>query len=140
VWLVDPRQIRQRARAVFALGPPLELAVLFGSRASGGGRPDSDVDIAIVPKQEDLSLWQEGALSADLEHALGLPVDLVRLDRASTLLRWEVMRCGVPLHSDPPEAWARLLARVLAEHADFAPAAERAAQAYLRRLAAGGTA
>lgn len=113
----------------------MRLAVLFGSQASGRARPDSDVDIAIVPQDTSSSLWDEGRWAADLEAALARSVDLVRLDLAPILLQWEVFKDGVLLFADPPEEWAKHIIRVMAEHADYAPAAERVGRSFLRCLA-----
>jgi predicted nucleotidyltransferase len=81
-------------RRAFAEGPPLRLAVLFGSAARGRTRPDSDVDVGILPNDPDLPLHAELDLQARLERACGRSVDLVRLDRVSSLLKWEVARSG----------------------------------------------
>lgn len=47
-----------RLRAALATGdaPRLRLALLFGSSARGTPRPDSDLDVAIVPADGDLKL------------------------------------------------------------------------------------
>ena len=58
-------------------------------------RPDSDVDVGIVPNEDGPSLAEELALQAELSRACGREVDLVRLDHADLLLRWEVARDGV---------------------------------------------
>jgi len=73
--------------AVLRSGPPLRLAMLFGSTAKGTQRIDSDIDIGIVPEDPELSLAEELTLQTDLARVSGRQVDLVRLDRASTLLR-----------------------------------------------------
>jgi hypothetical protein len=63
-------------------------------------------------------------------------VDLVRLDRASTLLRWEAARCAVSVVADPPQEFSWFLASAAIEHAEFmetyAPAAERYRQRLLK--------
>jgi hypothetical protein len=52
-----------------------------------------DVDIA-VSFVDRMALLDECALAAGLEAAIGREVDLVDVDTASTLLRWEVLRTG----------------------------------------------
>jgi predicted nucleotidyltransferase len=111
----------------------VRLALVFGSWAKGQERADSDVDIAIGPI-EDLSLDAELGLAVLLTRALGRDVDLVRLDRASTLLRWEIARHGVVLVEEAHQA-ARFRAGAAAEHADFAESVAPAARLYIRRLA-----
>jgi len=129
--------IVETIRRVLADGPPVRLAVVLGSAARGALRPDSDVDIGITPSDPELPLAAELDLQARLERACARPVDLVRLDRASTLLKWEAARCIVPVVADPPQELPRFLARAGIEHADFietyAPAAERYRQRLLER-------
>jgi predicted nucleotidyltransferase len=76
-----------RIRRALAVDPPLRLAILFGSGARGALRPDSDVDVGIIPCDADLSLRDELDLQARLARACARDVDLVRLDRAPTRLR-----------------------------------------------------
>lgn len=98
-------------RRVLADGPPLRLAILFGSRARGRAHARSDVDVAILPADADLTLAAEHRLMGEIERAMGAPVDLVRIDRARPGLRWRIARDGVVLHSDPPWEAARFRAR-----------------------------
>ena len=44
----------------------IERVVLFGSRARGDARPDSDYDIAVFLKEPD-SFWRESGRLADIE-------------------------------------------------------------------------
>lgn len=125
----------EKARRALQAGPPLSLAVLFGSRATGRARPDSDVDIAIVPADASLALGLELALAARLSSALAREVDLVRLDRASTLLRWQIARDGILLLAEPGWEWVRFRARAASEYADIADSLERAAKLFRRRIA-----
>jgi predicted nucleotidyltransferase len=83
-----------RIRQALRDGPPLRLAILFGSRARRSARPDSDVDIAILPVDPALSLLDEGLLAASLERATGASIDLVRLDRAALIAA--AIRPGAP--------------------------------------------
>jgi predicted nucleotidyltransferase len=119
-------------------GRGLRLAVLFGSAARDELRADSDVDVGILPRDPDLPLRDELELQAELERALGRTVDLVRLDRASTLLRWRAAREGISLLAEPAREWPRFVARAGIEHADFAPLYARTAELYRRRLAGEG--
>jgi predicted nucleotidyltransferase len=111
----------------------LKFALLFGSRAQGQPRPDSDVDVAIMPRG-DWSFASELDLQARLAQVLKAPVDLVRLDQASLLLAWEVVSKGLPICGEPGLV-ARYQAEVALEHADASPALERAARHYARRIA-----
>lgn len=124
--------------SALAGGPPLRLAVLFGSAARRRLRADSDLDVAILPVDPDLTLERELDLQRGLSLATGRPVDLVRLDRAPTLLRWQIARDGQLILAAPPTEWSRFRARAAAEHADLAPALRVAGERFRRHLTARG--
>jgi len=65
---------------------------LFGSRADGTAVSGSDWDIGLVGAKSDKASLLE--LAARLSSLLGSDVDLVDLDKASTALRFEVLRKG----------------------------------------------
>jgi len=119
--------------AALATGPDLRLAVLFGSQATGDANAASDVDLAVVFAQA-VTLASELDLQIALEDAVGRGVDLVRLDEASTLLRWQVACHGIPIVSAGEHEWPRFRARAASEYADFRPALEAAAERFRRRL------
>jgi predicted nucleotidyltransferase len=65
----DPVLEKFRAAVTELYGPRVERIVLYGSRARGDARPDSDYDIAVFLK--DLtSRWREGLKIADVELAI----------------------------------------------------------------------
>jgi predicted nucleotidyltransferase len=123
------------ARCVLEAGPPLRLAVLFGSFAKQRARADSDLDIAILPRDESLSLHAELDLAGQLSSRTGREVDLVRLERATSLLRWEIAKDGILLVADPVGEWLRFRVAAASEHADMADALDRAARLFRQRIA-----
>jgi predicted nucleotidyltransferase len=132
----DASRLMAEIARIIEAGPPLRLAILFGSAARGRLRADSDLDIAVLPEDASLPLRAELELQAALTRATGREVDLVRLDHAPTLLRWEIARNGRVLASHPPAEQIRFLSAAASEHADFAPDAERAARLFRRHLKA----
>ena len=66
--ITDPVLAKFRAAMATLYGARIERVVLYGSRARGDARPDSDYDIAVFLK--DLSSrWREGRGIADVELA-----------------------------------------------------------------------
>jgi predicted nucleotidyltransferase len=124
------------ALAASPVGALLRVAILFGSATSGLLHPGSDIDLGILPMGPDLALRRELELQADLERLCGRAVDLVRLDLANTLLRWEVARGGRVLLENPAGAGARFQAQAALEHADLAPLFEAGAERWRRAVLA----
>jgi predicted nucleotidyltransferase len=69
---------------------------VFGSRARGEGRPDSDIDI-LVTVRDHASLLELVAIKQDLEDLLGSTVHVVTEDAISPYFREQVLREAVAL-------------------------------------------
>ena len=69
---------------------------VFGSRARGEARPDSDFDI-LVNVEERTSLLDIVAIKQDLEDLLGSPVHLVTEDAISPYMREKVLKQAITL-------------------------------------------
>jgi predicted nucleotidyltransferase len=84
-------------------GLPVVRAVwVFGSRARGDGRPDSDLDLGILyrrPQPVETSL----DLEARFERAVGAAVDVVDVARASAFLALDVIRGDRIVDRDPDD-------------------------------------
>jgi predicted nucleotidyltransferase len=109
--------------------------VLFGSAATDRGHANSDIDIGIIPRDPDLLFSAELTLQARLEAATGRSVDLVRLDQASTLLKWEAAKSGVCLLADAAHTFSRFVAESALDHADLMPTLGATAERFRQRLA-----
>lgn len=78
----------------------IRFAYLFGSRARGSERPDSDFDIAVLTETKLAPLEAlkfQAKLETDLTKMLGAPVDVVLLGEAGPTLRYEAVWKGRPL-------------------------------------------
>jgi len=102
---IDPVLKGFREAMQLLYGPRIERVVLYGSRARGDAKPDSDYDIAVFLR--DLSSrWQEVRRIADVElsildetgalvHAMPYPAESWR-NTSSPLMR-EIRKDGVDL-------------------------------------------
>ncbi|MCK6532983.1 MAG: nucleotidyltransferase domain-containing protein [Polyangiaceae bacterium] len=117
--------------------PGLRLALLFGSAARATLRPDSDLDVGIWPTDPGMTLADELSLATLLGRATGREVDIVRLDRAPAIVRFEVAKRHVVLRADPDGALPRFLAAAALEHAELRPLWDDAQRRLARRLSEG---
>lgn len=97
----------------------IRLAILFGSRATGHGTANSDLDLA-VRTTAPLEVAEKIALIEKLAEATGMPVDLIDLKRVGEPLLGQILKHGVRLMGSDTD-YAALLSRHLFDAADFLP-------------------
>jgi predicted nucleotidyltransferase len=129
-------EVERRARAVLAARPGVRFGLLFGSAVTKGTERARDLDVA-VGFVGSPSLMELARLSDDLEAAVGMPVDVVDVETATTLLRWEIVRTGRMIHGRAEAAALEFLARVPVEWSDVQPYREREVAGLRRRLEEG---
>jgi predicted nucleotidyltransferase len=107
-----PELTSQGTESLSALGSQhgLDLIVLFGSTAKGRRHESSDLDIAVrfVTQGAALpSLREEATVEGALLDLLkpDREMDLVVLNGAPPLLKWNVAQHGIPLWSVSEAAW-----------------------------------
>jgi predicted nucleotidyltransferase len=107
-------------RALLATDSRIAYALLFGSGARGTSRPQSDIDVALEPRQgTHLSPHELGELASRLEAVAGKPVDLVLLNEAPPAVAYRVFRDGVVLVEHDRAAFVARKARAILEYLDF---------------------
>jgi predicted nucleotidyltransferase len=102
--IADPILSRFRAALDEIYGERIERVVLFGSRARGDARPDSDYDVALFLKDLD-GFGKEARriveIEADILTATGAVINAMPLQagayRDRTGLMWELRREGLDL-------------------------------------------
>jgi predicted nucleotidyltransferase len=92
---VLPGNVRDRIIEVLTQEPSVKTAILFGSRARGYARANSDIDLALIGSNIPLSLHTR------LREAAGLyRIDIVRWDEVDNdELRANITNDGVVLYS-----------------------------------------
>lgn len=116
-WLLEER-LGWTAAAL----PGLRLLVLFGSTARRGARDASDIDLGVLLDHREGWAGRRAAELA-LGRAAGRAVDLVDLETAPPLLRFEIACDGRLLHEGRPHQWADFRARAMLDWWDWAPTA-----------------
>ena len=106
-------------RAALALFPEIEIALFFGSMATGLARADSDLDIAVqFPKRMPAELYI--AILNALIDATGRVVDLIDLRTVGGELFGQIMKRHVKLIGAEPMMVA-LRARYMGHETDWMP-------------------
>ncbi len=114
--------------------PAIELAVLFGSRARGSGSSSSDVDIGLSLVNDGDSRTARRQIEAELGQAARRDVDVIVMDEAPPLLRFEIARDGQLLIERRPYAWADFKARAMIDWWDWEPVARRVNRYIIQEL------
>lgn len=121
---------------------PVAAAYLFGSRANGQVGPMSDYDFAI---QLDDNLTPSKYLNikskvvSDLIGAVNNnAVDLVVLNEAPLLLKYQILRYGKPIYVSKPAQKASFVFNVIQKYLDWDYFQEKFSAALIKRTAKKG--
>ena len=114
--LADAERFGPAIDVLLALIPELQALYLFGSRASGRERPESDVDFAfLVPEPlPALTRWE---IQEELASRLKSDVDLIDLVGAPTVMQMQVVATGTVLYERDPYVRQSFEMRVLSAYA-----------------------
>lgn len=74
--------------------PSVTAAYIFGSVAKRGSQHPKDVDVAVLLNDDEAQSFELLSFIAALEELLGCRADVVVLNRAGELLKYEVRRHG----------------------------------------------
>ena len=107
-------------QAVLARHSTIQVAFVFGSVASGGAGPESDLDIGIAAPKP-LSAAQKMELIDDLAVTFGRPVDLVDLTTAPAPILGQILTKGVCILKKNTSLSAHLLKKLWYDQADIMP-------------------
>ncbi len=134
----NPAPDWQALKDVFRRYPEILAVYLFGSHADGTARPDSDIDLGILPRTPDFHQRLLDIL-ADLTRAGFDRVDVVFLDQADLTTRYEIVRRNTLLYAAPDFDHGSYFSRTLREFWDFSPHLRVARAAYKEKLRHDGT-
>lgn len=101
--------------------PGVSALMIFGSRASGSPRPDSDLDIGVLPDSGDPQARRRLQSQLAVELADLAPegrVDVVLMDEVPDLLRQRILETGRLLICRDPAGFQDLRVRTMREYGD----------------------
>lgn len=111
----------------------IQVLILFGSRAQGIGKSDSDYDIGVIGPNRTSSYDFLYALLAEKINQL-VNIDIVFLPDAPMELQSHVAKYGIVLYQQEPISFANFREQVMRTYADFAPLRQIFQQATLQRI------
>jgi len=101
----------------------IELAILFGSRARKEHSPESDIDLAFLLKTdffEQISVLElRIELSNYFSELTGIETDIIILNSAKPLLKFQVLKYGKVLYVNNKFSYGAYFSRSLREYFDF---------------------
>lgn len=120
---VSPGPVRDRTAVekilTEVLSPKCHSIVLFGSAARDALRPDSDVDVGVLWKEQNPSREERANVVGALESKLGREVDLVSLAEADLIICMQALFAGHLVWSHAPSEFITFKAMNLSQYQDF---------------------
>lgn len=104
--------------ADFARQEDLALVLLFGSRGQGNDRDDSDLDLALMPRQGCAT--RDGVERRLVNLLRRSDLDLLWLPHASPLARWRVSETAKVLYQDTPDRFRHFVQEAALGRSDAA--------------------
>lgn len=99
-WNISP-EVQKLTQIVIEKTKPKKL-VLFGSRARGTHRENSDVDLCIFGRSCTEETWNRLLISIQDDPYTLLKIDLVEFEKLSEIYQNEIMKDGVTLYESSP--------------------------------------
>jgi uncharacterized protein len=139
---LNREELIARLTPVLTAKAEIIFAYLFGSTAKGTAGRKSDVDLAVF-LDPAVTIDEEGygylsVLTEELSALLGTRVDVVILNTAKTVLKYQVLKSGILLFTKSNETRRTFHERTIREYLDFKPALKVQRQ-YLHKRLLNGT-
>ena len=112
-------------KAALVSKPEIIFAYIFGSVAKGTANKLSDIDLAIYLnnsyEHRSPGYGYQSELITELSELLNTKVDLVILNKASTMLRYQVIKNGLLLFSRSDDQRRAFHEKAVRDYLDFKP-------------------
>ena len=121
---IEIKELSEKLKVILIEYPYIASAYLFGSQVKGTTNPTSDIDIAILiknnaPKGREL-IHEEDYLSYRIEKILnGKKVDLVEFNSQGLIFQHNILKTGKLIYDSDPNFRIKFEARVISNFCDF---------------------
>ena len=99
----------------------MKLVYLFGSQAKGASAEGSDFDIAVLFKKNPVDLKEIALFTLELNKSFSAKLDVINLNDAPLLLKYEVVAHGQPLYCENETERINFEVSVIKEYIDEEP-------------------
>jgi predicted nucleotidyltransferase len=120
-------------REIFSKYPGIQAVYVFGSVGGGQTHRESDLDLAIVPRDETVRKKKLDIL-ADLARIGFCDVDLSFLDTDDIVLKYEMVRQNRLVYQTDDFARGATYSKIVRQYLDFLPYLNVQRVAYRRRI------
>ena len=128
------KDIEHIVSSICARHEGIAASYIFGSVAKGKKEEAGDLDIAVLLERTYLKSFPIPSLISEFEKAVDCRVDVVVLNRADEILKYEVRRSGKLIFERSPELRKRLEIQGRKSYEDFLYLHKR----YVRKVLYGG--
>lgn len=130
----SPEDIENTVSSICARHKAIAASYIFGSVAKGEKEEPGDIDIAVLLERTHLKSFPIPSLISEFEKTLGCRVDVVVLNRAAEILKYEVRRSGKLIFERSPELRKKVEIQGRKSYEDFLNLHNR----YVRKVLYGG--
>ena len=113
------RTIKKRVASLCEAEPAVTAAYVFGSCAQGKGKKTSDVDVALLLNEKKITGFSMLDFITMLEKQMGCKADVVVLNKADEVLKYEVRRQGKLVYERSEEYRKQFEVRSRKSYEDF---------------------
>lgn len=128
-------RLEDRVASVMERHPEIAVAYVFGSRARGEAREDSDLDVGGVTRGEPIDAELLGCLATEIAKATGVePVDVVDLEAQGPIFAHRVLLEGRRAYVGSEERRVDFESDTMVRAFDFRPTYELATRGKVAAL------
>jgi len=127
----------------FKKQPEAEVVFLFGSKAKGEDKKESDVDLAVLFNNPKANLFAlQGEFREELKNLLGVEVDIVNMNAADVVFNYRVLSEGKIIYQRNEDTRVNFQTDLVKRYFDLKPSynfyyqelAQRARQGLIGRI------
>ena len=126
----------QRLADIFSQYPAIQAVYVFGSNISGKTHAESDLDLAVVPRSDQVRA-QKLDILADLVRQGFEDVDLVFLDTDDIVLKYEAVKHNQIVYQADDFDRGSTFSLIVLQYLDFLPYLKVHREAYKKRILSG---